>query len=278
MFSGKHFASFVDILSILLNNAMEHSGFEHYEDLEINISIAEVEDRKSAVESLNAMLDIQTQQIEARVTKTGGDSSSFGWILDSTSWTIKANSRDILKATKNGLEVYGKITATSGLIGGFSIESDHLSYNNQTWGGTNSTGVYIGPSGIQLGKNFKVDSAGNLTAASGTFTGSVDAGNIRYGGDYGTFSGSGISSGSISGTRLAANTITTDYTSYGINYSLGNGDWAYGALNGWNEVSLLSTGSLVTRSLEVNNRKVSWKQKSFVDGNGNTVDIKYLGG
>lgn len=45
MFSGKHFVSFVDILSILLNNAIEHSGFEHYEDIAINVSIAEVEDR-----------------------------------------------------------------------------------------------------------------------------------------------------------------------------------------------------------------------------------------
>lgn len=56
MFSGKHFASFVDILSILLNNAIEHSGFEHYEDLEINISIAEVEDR--TIEEINMIPDV----------------------------------------------------------------------------------------------------------------------------------------------------------------------------------------------------------------------------
>lgn len=194
--------------------------------------LAEVEDRKSAVESLNAMLDIQAQQIEARVTKTGGDGSSFGWVLDSTSWTIKANNIDILKATKDGLEVYGKITATSGLIGGFSIESDHLSYNNQTWGGTNSTGVYIGPSGIQLGKNFKVDSAGNLTAASGTFTGSVHAGNIQYGGNAGYFSGGGISSHTISGSRLEYNTVGTSYVSSGINTALGYAEYAHNVFSG----------------------------------------------
>lgn len=206
-----------------------------------NASIqAEVQERKSAVEEINALLRIQADQIEARVAKTGGDASSFGWILDDSSWTIKGNGRDILKASKAGLEVYGKITATSGQIGGFAIESNFLSYNNQTWGGTNSTGVYIGPSGIQLGKNFKVDAAGNLTAVSGIFTGSVNAGNIRYGGDYGTFSGVGISGGSIAGNRLMNNTVTTAYTSGGINTSLGYADFANGVFNGWNTAGYVS--------------------------------------
>lgn len=239
--------------------------------------LAEVEDRKSAVESLNAMLDIQAQQIEARVTKTGGDSSSFGWVLDSTSWTIKASNKDILKATKNGLEVYGKITATSGLIGGFSIESDHLSYNNQTWGGTNSTGVYIGPSGIQLGKNFKVDSAGNLTAASGTFTGSVDAGNIRYGGDYGTFSGSGISSGSIHGNRMVANTISTSYTSDGINRSLGYADRFYGATTG-DGVTEWYTSYLYTAYLYLSGVRYKPTWIYYTDSSGNPKQMRVLSG
>lgn len=239
---------------------------------------AEVEDRKSAVEKLTAQLQVQAGLIEARVTKTGGDASSFGWVLDESSWTIKANSRDILKATKDGLEVYGKITATSGKIGGFDIQSNYLSYNGQTWGGTNTYGAYLGTSGIQLGKNFKVDMSGNLYAASGTFEGSVYAGNIEYGGDYGTLSGSGITSHSLSGSRLQYNTVSTSYTSSGINTSLGYADWAYGALQGWQSISLLSANSIVTRSLEVNNRSVSWVSKSFVDGNGNTVSLNYLGG
>lgn len=45
LFSGKYFASFVDMLSILLNNAIEHSGFERYEDISIHVSIKEVPDR-----------------------------------------------------------------------------------------------------------------------------------------------------------------------------------------------------------------------------------------
>ena len=238
----------------------------------------EVEERKSDTKSIRATLEVQADQITAKVNKNDGSSSTFGWALETASWRIFSGSNTVLKADKNGLEVKGVIRATSGEIGGFLITSNSLTYNNQTWGGTNSTGIYIGPSGIQLGKYFKVDSSGNLTAASGTFTGSVNAGNIRYGGNYGTLSGSGISSGSIYGNRLVGNTITTAYTSGGINSSLSHADWAYGAVQGWNNIPLLSVSSLVTRSLEVNNRSVSWKSKSFVDGNGNTVYINYLGG
>ena len=205
---------------------------------------AEVSDRKSAVEQLTAQLKIQAGLIEAKVSKTGGNASSFGWVLDEASWTIKSNGTDVLKATRNGLEIYGKITATSGKIGGFDIKSNYLAYNNQTWGGTNSTGIYIGTSGIQLGKNFKVDSAGNLTAASGTFTGAVNAGSIRYGGSYGELSGSGIAGGSIYGNRLVGGTITTAYTSGGINASLGYADFANGVFGGWNRASYINASSI----------------------------------
>lgn len=216
----------------------------------------EVNDRKSAVEQLTAQLQVQAGLIEAKVSKTGGNASSFGWVLDDSSWTIQGNSRDILKATKNGLEVYGKITATSGKIGGFDILSNFLSCNNQTWGGTNATGIYIGPSGIQLGKNFKVDSNGNLTAASGTFSGYVKAGNIMYGGSDGTLDGAALTSHSVYGSQIGYNTISTAYTNGGINTSLGYADYANGALNGWNRAYLGDSmfylgGSLVYKTTKI---------------------------
>lgn len=228
---------------------------------------AEVEDRKSAVEMLTARLDIQAGQIEAKVSKTGGDSSSFGWLLTDSDWTINANGQNILKATKAGLEVYGKVTATSGKIGGFDINSNYLSYNNQAWGGTNSVGIYIGASGIQLGKDFKVDSSGNLTARSGTFTGAVNAGSIRYGDDYGTLSGSGITSGSIYGNRLVKNTVSTAYTSGGINTSLGYADFSHDVFNGYDRASTVWASSLRVGS---SGTQFTKKTISFVDGLGNT--------
>lgn len=239
--------------------------------------LAEVEERRSAVEQLTAQLKVQADLIEARVTKTGGNASSFGWVLDDSSWTIKANSRDILKATKAGLEVYGKITATSGKIGGFDIKSNYLSYNSQTWGGTNTTGIYLGPSGFQLGKNFKVDSAGNLTAASGTFTGSVNAGNIRYGGSYGTFSGGGITGGSIYGNRLVGGTITTTYTSSGINSSLGRADAAYNVTHGGIDAHSLGANSIHGKYIYLNGHNLNTRSLSFTDGDGNARSIRYVG-
>lgn len=225
-----------------------------------NLAIeAEVEARQSADEAISATLAIHASDIQARVTKDSpAGQTSFGWHLDDTSWTVFSGneSNTILKATANGLEVKGVIRATSGEIGGFKITSNSLTYNNQTWGGTNSTGIYIGPSGIQLGKNFKVDSAGNLSAASGTFSGNVYAGNIQYGGSAGYMSGGGISSGSISGNRLVANTISTAYTSSGINASLANADYAFGCVKGWNTIPALHAGSLDTNDLTIGGRQI----------------------
>ena len=239
---------------------------------------AEVTDRKTETEKLFAQLAVQSGQIAAKVEKTGGDPSSFGWVLDDSSWTIKANSTDILKATKSGLEVYGKVTATSGKIGGFDITADALSYNNQTWGGTNSTGIYVGPNGIQLGKNFKVDALGNLTAVSGTFTGRVQAGNIDYGDTAGYLSGGGIASGSIYGNRLRANTVTTAYTSGGINTSLGFADFANGVFGGWNTASYLYVNSLhVNNNMYFGQYRISRESYTFKDGDGNQRTLYYMG-
>lgn len=230
---------------------------------------AEVEERKSDTKTIRATLEVQAGQITAKVNKNDGHSSTFGWALETASWRIFSGSNTVLKADKNGLEVKGVIRATSGEIGGFKITSNSLTYNNQTWGGTNSTGIYIGPSGIQLGKYFKVDSSGNLTAASGTFTGSVNAGNIRYGGSYGTFSGSGISSHTISGNRLAYNTVSTSYTSSGINTSLGYADFANGVFNGWNKPSWIKANQMTLGSYNM-----GWTTINYVDHNGNNRSVR----
>lgn len=205
--------------------------------VQANRITAEVNDRKSDVSTLNSELSLQANEISAKVSKTGGSASAFGWVLDDSSWTIKANSSDVLKATKNGLEVSGKITATGGKIGGFDITANSLSYNNMTWGGTNTQGIYVGPNGIQLGKNFKVDASGNLTAASGTFSGYVKAGSIQYGGSNGTLSGSALTAGSVYGGyggAIGGSSLSTYNMSGGINTSLGYADFANGVFNEYN--------------------------------------------
>ena len=225
---------------------------------------AEVTERKSDTKSIRATLEVQAGQITAKVNKNDGSSSTFGWALETASWRIFSGSNTVLKADKNGLEVKGVIRATSGEIGGFKITSNSLTYNNQTWGGTNSTGIYIGPSGIQLGKNFKVDSAGNLSAASGTFSGNVNAGNIQYGGNAGYLSGSGLASHSVYGSQIGYNTISTAYTSGGINTSLGYADYANGVFNGWNTASTIGANRIY-----LDGRALGTSTISYTDGNGN---------
>lgn len=200
---------------------------------------AEVEDRKSEDSSIRATLQLQADAIEARVTKEGGDASSFWWKLLSDSWTVGAGGKEVLKVTNNGAYVSGEIRATSGQIGGFSITDDALSYNGHTWGGTNTWGAYIGSEGIQLGRNFRVDMSGNLVAASGRFEGTVYAGNISYGGDAGYFYGGGISPGSISGGwggQIGSGTISTENTTGGINTSLGYANFANDVFN-WRQTA-----------------------------------------
>ena len=206
---------------------------------------AEVEDRQAADNILRATLNIHAQEIEARVTKEGGDASSFGWKLTATGWSVYGNGSEIFGVDRSGAYVNGEIRSKTGKIGNWDINSNSLSYNGQTWGGTNSTGAYIGQSGIQLGKNFRVDMQGNLYASSGTFEGNVNAGNIQYGDSAGYMSGGGISSGSIYGNRLAANTVSTEYTSSGINTSLGRADFANGVFSGYNTASYVSCNRLM---------------------------------
>lgn len=120
--------------------------------------------------SIKSILNIQADAIEARVTATGGNNSSFGWKLDSQSHSWYAGSTEVMRISRTGLvikgnaDITGKITATSGQIGGFTIGSNAIYNNLSSFGGSQSSGVYLGTNGIQLGQRFKVDPSGNVTA------------------------------------------------------------------------------------------------------------------
>ena len=147
----------------------------------------EVTERQNQVGELRATLNVQAQKIEAKVSKQGGDSSSFGWELTATWWSVYGNGSEKFRVDKNGAYVNGEIRATSGKIGGFDIQSNYMSYNNQTWGGTNSTGIYVGTSGIQCGANSYWRNDGYFKAVRGEF-GSISVNS--NGNTVGTYSGS----------------------------------------------------------------------------------------
>lgn len=224
-------------------------------DEEIDHEFPYVEKQERAVtrkiKQLSAEMKIQASEISAEVVKqTGGNRKSFAWSLKSSGFTLTANGVDVFKVNKNGADIQGKITATNGKIGGFDIKSNRLSYNGQTWNGKLAKGIYIGIKGIQLGKNFKVDLQGNLEASSGKFTGNVYANKIlsgvdaNTGTDYGTFSGSGISPGSITGSKVAGSTLGTGNMVNGILNSLSYADFAHGVFNDWNSAPVIRCESL----------------------------------
>lgn len=235
---------------------------------------AEVEAREEADKAIRATLSVQADAIKARVEKTVGDKTSdFWWDLQANSWSVGSKSKIIFSVQEGGAIVEGEIRATSGKIGGFDIQKDYLSYNGQTWGGTNSWGGYFGTSGIQLGRNFKVDMAGNLEAASGRFTGEVYAGRINYGGDAGYFSGGGLSGGSVGAGKIVGNSLGTGQFAGGVNTSLGYADFANGVFNGWNTAPGLSTED---KGLVIGGHRVAVASTSFRDGTGGTVSLRYL--
>lgn len=250
----------------------------HYSEMKSTFKVqadkisAEVSARIEQGDELTSRLDIQSDQISARVTKTGGSSSSFGWELLDDSWTVKANNTTVFQITKSGAEVRGNITALSGKIGGFDIQSDYLSYNNQVWNGTNSRGIYIGVNGIQCGSEangVQITPTGNLYAENGYFRGSVSAGRIDYGGDDGYFNGGGITSGSISGGyggQIYGGSIGNYAVSGGINTSLGYADFANGVFNGWNTASYVDAAVLFASSFYFKDEEVAWR--TIKDGNG----------
>lgn len=179
---------------------------------------AEVEAREADAETLRAALNVQAREISAKVSRTGGDAASFGWSLTADGWTLSSGGSLVLKADRDGLQVSGRVMATAGKVGGFAIEDGYLRTNGQTWGGTNTSGIYIGPDGIQLGRYFRVDASGNLTAKSGTFSGSVRAGSIEYGGDDGYLDGAGLADYSVSGEQIGTDAISNRHITSGSIY------------------------------------------------------------
>lgn len=240
----------------------------------------EVTERQAQAEEFRATFEVQSQQIAAKVSQTGGSSQSFAWELLADHSSYISNGTEVFRVDSSGAQVNGVIRATGGKIGGFDIQSNYLSYNNQTWGGTNTTGIYAGPNGIQCGSasnGVQITSNGNLYAENGYFRGSVNAGNIQYGGSSGYLSGSGLASHSVYGSQIGYNTISTAYTSGGINTSLGYADYANGVFGGWNTANYTKAHNLfVDKEMTLRDSIIGKKTLIVNTPNGGTETIRYL--
>lgn len=239
-----------------------------------------------------------------KVTSAGVLTVSGGKLGGSSGFTIDTkkiyNGMTTLDDTANGVYIgtdgialgkgafkvtrAGTLTAKKGYIGngssGFEIGGTYIRNGMESMSDTLNDGVYVGTNGIALGKgNFKVDKAGNVTANNGTFGGTVYAKNISITG--GAITGSQIGGSTITGGNIQGGAVSKAKTSSGVQTSLDNGDEAKDTVTklmaGSVSASRLYADILFVRDSSWLVSQAAWRSKSFVDGEGNTVNISYLG-
>ena len=138
------------------------------------------------------------------VFAAGGTSSTY---YSSAPFRVTADG----KLTATSATIEGKITATSGTIGGCAITDGKLTIKDANITGTLSASKISGGT-----LNCNSITVSNLSASS------INTGSM---------SGSYITQGTVYGNRLVGNTVTTAYTSDGINTSLGYADFSHDVFN-----------------------------------------------
>ena len=248
--------------------------------------------------------------------------STFGWKLTADGFYLNSSgNKNVFTATKDGIviqgnaTVTGKIQATSGFIGssagnGFTITNSAI-YNGKTSRTDSNNGIYIGRDGIALGassafvvtnagavtaknltisggsinigNNFRVDSSGNLTASSGSFSGTVRAGQILYGGSNGTMNADGLtdysidsnkySSGSVGESAIGGGAITEPKLA---NYSvtggkIGSNAVSYGKVSAGIQSTLDQVGELANQYVDLRSRVASISSGYFNSISTNSI-------
>lgn len=246
---------------------------------------AEVVRATGAEEQLSSRISINATEIAAKVSKSGGDSASFGWTLTDSSWRLTSNGTDVLIANSSGItvkgngEFTGQITATSGYIGngssGFEIGSTYIRNGMTSLTDTTHNGVYIGTNGIALGSGaFKATSSGNVSANNMTLTGTLNIGgtnisasDLRTGAQeaYNGYSG-------WNGTTSTVNsnggnwTSAYDWKTNNGDYCVGGAGWGYnfGSMDDASNSFPINASSFRYQGTQLNPQNIS-----FIDGNGN---------
>ena len=129
------------------------------------------------------------------------------------------------KITALGVDLTGEITATSGTIGGLTIKNSYITSNTSktTYNNTSVDGVFIGPTGIGLGKGkFYVSNTGALTATSGTIAGWTIGANTISHGTLGAASGYMLNSAGNSNTTINGTNKTNWALTIGNKFGVDN--------------------------------------------------------
>lgn len=218
------------------------------------------------------------EEISANVVKkTGGSTSSFGWSLTDSAWSVSSNGSEVFRIDSNGATVKGIITATGGEIGGFTIGNMAI-YNGMNNIDSVDNGIYIGTNGISIGGgNFKVTSSGTVSANNMKLTGTLkfvdangvektmDANNLRAGAQSAYTNGS-----SWSGTTSAWNTATNSNNTSGPTYFSAASIQATSRVDSY---AIKASNSLIASgSFQLGKADVYWVGP-FTMGDGNTYSF-----
>ena len=169
--------------------------------------------RATAAEgTLSSRITQNANNITAKVSSSGGSNSSFAWSLNNSGFSLVSNNSTVFRCTASGVEISGKVTATSGAIGGFTIGSSAL-YNGMNGLNSTANGVYVGTNGISVGGGkFKVTSSGAVSAANMTLTGTLNIGGtnitaaaLRSGAQSAYSNGSSWTAGARNGNSAKTN-------------------------------------------------------------------------
>ena len=96
------------------------------------------------IQNVQSELTLQAQQIAAKVSRAGGDPSSFGWYLDADKFELRSNGSVVMLVNASGLSVDGVVNAASGNIGGCTIEDGVLKVYNANIENLNASKITSG--------------------------------------------------------------------------------------------------------------------------------------
>ena len=165
--------------------------------------------------------------------------------------TFKVTKDGVL--TASNVDLTGKITSSSGKIGGFDIDDAYLANGTTSLAGA-ANSVYLGTSGISCGTTFKVTKDGILTASDVDLTGKIKA-----------------SSGEINGNLTISGSLTHTSDNYRVTLRGVQSDKTYGVFY----ITDNSSGS-ATYPFRVNGDGSFVATKATIGGNLNSVSGSFV--
>ena len=96
------------------------------------------------LQNMQSELSVQAQAISAKVSRSGGDASNFGWYLDADRFSLYSDTVEVMHVDDGGLTVQGTVRATAGSIGGCDIENGTLKIANANIENLNASKITAG--------------------------------------------------------------------------------------------------------------------------------------